>query len=79
DVTIPLTGTEAVILGVLLDARGAVVPIETIERAAWGGSTPSRDAVHAAISRLRRRLQGAMLVVRSVRSPGFVLERDAAA
>jgi DNA-binding response OmpR family regulator len=78
-VTVPLTRIEASILGVLLDARGEVVSIDALEQAAWGGAAPSRDAVHAAMSRLRRRLQGAMLVVRSVRRSGFVLERGVAA
>jgi DNA-binding response OmpR family regulator len=75
-ITVPLTRIEAVLLGVLLASRGDLVPIEALELAAWGGAAPSRDAIHAAMSRLRRRLQGAMLVVRSVRRSGFVLERD---
>jgi DNA-binding response OmpR family regulator len=77
--TVPLTRIEAIILGLLLAARGDVVTIEALELAAWGGAAPSRDAVHAAMSRLRKRLEGAMLVVRSVRRSGFVLERDVAA
>jgi DNA-binding response OmpR family regulator len=78
-ITVPLTRIEAIVLGLLLAARGDVVTIEALELAVWGGAAPSRDAVHAAMARLRKRLEGAMLVVRSVRRFGFVLERDVAA
>jgi DNA-binding response OmpR family regulator len=76
---VALTRTEAVIMDLLLQRHDSVVTIDEIEHAAWRQGAPSRDAVHAAMARLRRRLQAAMLVVRSVRGAGFVLELDRAA
>jgi two-component system OmpR family response regulator len=76
---VALTRTEAVIMDLLLQRHDEIVSIDEIEHAAWRHGAPSRDAVHAAMARLRRRLQAAMLVVRSVRGAGFVLELDRAA
>lgn len=74
--SIPLSTTEAAILSLLLKRRGAVVPIADLEREVWHGNTLSRDAVDAAIYRLRRRLSGLNLVVRAVRNRGFIIDLD---
>lgn len=71
---VPLPATSAAILAALLEHRGTVVSVDDLERAAWHGAAPSRDALHAAVSRLRRRITGLQLVVRSVRDVGFVLD-----
>ena len=72
--TVPLTVTAAAILAVLLERRGNVVSVDDLEVVAWHGTAPSRDAVHAAVARLRQRIAGFHLVVRSVRDAGFVLD-----
>jgi DNA-binding response OmpR family regulator len=77
--SVPLTGTEAAILNVLLQHRGSVVLVADLERDVWHGHAQSRDAIDAAIYRLRRRLSGVSLVIRSVRGRGFVIDADRAA
>lgn len=72
--TVPLTATAAAILAALLERRGNVVSLDDLELVAWNGTAPSRDAVHAAVGRLRQRITGFHLVVRSVRDAGFVLD-----
>lgn len=73
---VPLTSTAAAILATLLERRGSVVSIDELQLVAWHGAAPSRDAVHAAVARLRRNVAGLHLVVRSVRRNGFVLEES---
>jgi DNA-binding response OmpR family regulator len=73
--TLPLSGTEAAVLQMLLDRRGSVVAVDELRREAWHGQQPpTRDAVDALIYRLRRRLSGWNLVIRSVRNRGFVID-----
>ena len=57
----------------------SVVSVDELQREAWHGQPPSRDAVDALIYRLRRRLSGWNLVIRSVRSRGFVIDTVRAA
>lgn len=71
---VPLTATAAAILSALLERRGTTVSVDELQVVAWHGAAPSRDAVHAAVARLRRRIAGLHLVVRSVRQDGFVLD-----
>jgi DNA-binding response OmpR family regulator len=78
-VSIPLNPTESAMLTILLRHRGAVVSVAELEREVWRGSAQSRDAVDAAMYRLRRRLSGLHLVIRSVRNRGFVIDVDHAA
>jgi two-component system, OmpR family, response regulator len=73
---VPLPATAAAILAVLLERRGTVVTVDELERLVWAGAAPSLDSVHTAVSRLRRRLAGVHLRVRSVRDVGFVLDPD---
>jgi DNA-binding response OmpR family regulator len=77
--SIPLSATEAAIMNLLLRHRGTIVPIADLEREVWHGNPLSRDAIDAAIYRLRRRLSGLSLVIRAVRNRGFVIHLDAAA
>ena len=71
--TATLTHAEASIMSLLIARAGEVVPLADLESEAWGGVAPSRDAIDAAIYRLRRRLEGLSLCIRSVRNRGFVL------
>lgn len=77
--TLTLSETEAAVLTMLLERRGSVVSIDELRRSAWRGQLPTRDAVDALIYRLRRRLSGWNLVIRSVRSRGFVIDAVRAA
>ncbi|MCU1501036.1 MAG: Transcriptional regulatory protein terminal, partial [Ilumatobacteraceae bacterium] len=70
-----LSQSEAAILDLLLDHRGSVVTFGDLQRRVWNGATQSRDAIDAAIYRLRRRLSGLNVVIRSVRNRGFVIDR----
>jgi DNA-binding response OmpR family regulator len=72
--SVPLSAHEAAILTALLERPGKVVPRSEIEAHAWHGAAPSADAIDAAIYRLRRRLTGLGLSIRSVRSRGFSLQ-----
>lgn len=73
---VPLTATASAILAVLLERRGTVVSADELAALVWPGAAPSHDAVHRAVTRLRRRLAGLHLVVRSVRKAGFVIDAD---
>jgi hypothetical protein len=75
--TVTLTSCEAAITSLLLHRAGDVVSRAELEHEVWNGSAPSRDAVDAAIYRLRRRLAGMSLCIRSARGRGFVLYIDA--
>jgi DNA-binding response OmpR family regulator len=72
--TVPLSSHEVAIVEVLLARAGKVVPRKELEEHAWNGAAPSGDAVDAAIYRLRRRLTGLGISIRSVRSRGFSLQ-----
>ncbi len=72
--SVPLTATEAAILNLLLKHQGSVVLVADLERDVWHGHPQSREAIDAAIYRLRRRLSGFSLVIRSVRGRGFVID-----
>jgi DNA-binding response OmpR family regulator len=71
--TVTLTVAEASIMSLLLGRVGQLVPHAELESAVWDGVAPSRDAIDAAMYRLRRRLGGLSLCIRSVRGRGFVL------
>lgn len=67
-----LTATEATIMALLLAHLGEIVSHTELENGVWHGAVPSHDALDAAIYRLRRRLTGLSLRIRSVRGRGFV-------
>jgi hypothetical protein len=66
---------EARLLDALLDRFGAVVSREALGRAGWAAGAPRRNALDVHILRLRRRVEPLGLVVRTVRSRGYLLER----
>lgn len=57
----PLTAQEHATLRVLLQQRGAVVPVATLVREAWGLRVVQRAAISNTIYRLRRKLGDAPL------------------
>jgi hypothetical protein len=75
--TVTLTTSEATIMSLLLRKSGVVVSRTELEHEVWSDAAPSRDAIDAAIYRLRRRLAGLSLCIRSARGQGFVLYVDA--
>jgi hypothetical protein len=76
--TVVLTVSEAIVVRLLLDHAGSVVPRERIETALWpDGRTPSLRAVDSVVYRLRRRLAGLNLCIRAARNSGFVVFVDA--
>jgi DNA-binding response OmpR family regulator len=69
-----LPPVEHALAAALVRRFGAVVGREALARAAWPSSGPSRNALDVHISRLRRRIEPLGLVVRTVRSRGYLLE-----
>jgi two-component system OmpR family response regulator len=70
--SVSLSGTEERIVRLLLGRRGEMVPRAEIAMAGWGRAvTP--QILNAAMSRLRKRLAGIGLVVRSARGRGYLL------
>ena len=73
-VSVPLPPVEARLTAALLNRCGAVVSREALGRAGWPEGAPGRNALDVHVLRLRRRLVGAGLVIRTVRSRGYLLE-----
>jgi DNA-binding response OmpR family regulator len=69
-----LPPVEARLAGALVERFGRVVSAATLVRAAWPEGTSSRGTLDVRISRLRRRLVGLDLVIRTVRQRGWMLE-----
>lgn len=73
-VWVSLPPVEARITRLLLDRIGAVVSREALARAGWPDGAPGRNALDVHVLRLRRRLAGVDLAIRTVRSRGYLLE-----
>jgi DNA-binding response OmpR family regulator len=71
---VSLPPVEARLTRVLLDRIGSVVGREALARAGWPDGAPGRNALDVHVLRLRRRLAGVGLVIRTVRSRGYLLE-----
>jgi len=65
---------EAALTSALIDNLGTVVSRERLAQAAWPGEESARNALDVRILRLRRRIAPLGLVVRTVRSQGYLLE-----
>jgi len=65
---------EARLAEVLIGRFGAVVSREELSAAAWPEGTAQRNALDVRILRLRRRLEDLGLVIRTVRSRGYLME-----
>jgi two-component system, OmpR family, response regulator len=77
--TVVLSKSEAVAIRLLLDSIGNVVPRRVLDEALWPSGAPvSGRALDALIERLRRRLVGLHLCIRSVRTKGFLIYMDPA-
>lgn len=73
---VSLPPVEARLAQALLDRFGAVVSRDTLESRGWPAGSPGRNALDVHVLRLRRRLASVDLVIRTVRSRGYLLERS---
>jgi DNA-binding winged helix-turn-helix (wHTH) protein len=65
---------EARLIRSLLDRFGTVVGRDVLTRMGWPDKEPGRNALDVHVLRLRRRIAPLGLVVRTVRSRGYLLE-----
>lgn len=72
---VSLPPIEARLARALLERQGAVVSRETLAAKGWPGTSPARNVLDVHVLRLRRRVVGVDLVIRTVRSRGYLLER----
>lgn len=73
---VSLPPVEAGLMRALLDRYGAVVGRDALSRAGWADGAPGRNALDVHVLRLRRRIGVLGLVIRTVRSRGYLLEAD---
>lgn len=71
---VSLPPVEARLTEALLSRFGGVVARETLSAAGWPDGSPGRNALDVHMLRLRRRLSAVSLVIRTVRSRGYLLE-----
>jgi DNA-binding response OmpR family regulator len=71
---VPLPPVEARLTDALLQRFGAVVSRDSLARAGWPDGAPGRNALDVHVLRLRRRIHSLGLVIRTVRSRGYLLE-----
>jgi DNA-binding response OmpR family regulator len=76
---VSLPPVEARLARAMLDRYGAVVSRDALARAGWPQGAPGRNALDVHVLRLRRRLGPIALVIRTVRSRGYLLEQAAPA
>lgn len=78
--TMELSGREWSLLALLVGQQGQVVTKDQINQA-WSGSDASEvgqgNAIEVYVHRLRRKLEGAGVTIRTVRGLGYLLEADA--
>ncbi len=75
----PLPPVESRLTEALLERYGAVVSREHLAHAGWPEGAPGRNALDGHVLRLRRRINPLGLVIRTVRSRGYLLEGQVAA
>lgn len=71
---VSLPPVEARLMAALLDRFGAVVSREQLARAGWPHGAPGRNALDVHMLRVRRRIAPLSLVIKTVRSRGYLLE-----
>ena len=74
---VSLPPVEARLTAALLERLGTVVSREALARAGWPDGAPGRNALDVHVLRLRRRIGPVGLVIRTVRSRGYLLEGSA--
>ncbi len=73
---VSLPPVEARLMGALLDRFGAVVSRDQLARAGWPKGAPGRNALDVHMLRVRRRIAPLSLVIKTVRSRGYLLETE---
>jgi DNA-binding response OmpR family regulator len=73
---VALPPVEARLMAALLERIGTVVSRDALARAGWPSGAPGRNALDVHVLRLRRRVDPLALVIRTVRSRGYLLESD---
>lgn len=71
---VSLSPVEQSLASALLERFGAVVPRDALVDRAWPSGTPTRNALDVHVLRLRRRIAGLGLEIRTVRSRGYLLQ-----
>jgi two-component system, OmpR family, response regulator len=69
-----LPPVEARLTEALLERFGAVVSREALSEAGWPDGVPGRNALDVYVLRLRRRIGSVGLVIRTIRSRGYLME-----
>lgn len=72
--SVVLSAAQATVVRLLLAHPGAVVERRTLEAALWPDGAPGPKALDGVVFRLRRRLAGMGLVVRSAHARGFAID-----
>ena len=72
---VALAPADARLMAPLVDRFGSVVGRGELAKAGWPDGLPSRNSLDVQLGRLRRRLKGSGLTLRTVRSRGCVLEQ----
>jgi DNA-binding response OmpR family regulator len=73
---VSLPPVEARVMTALLDRQGAVVSRDALARSGWPDGAPGRNALDVHVLRLRRRIDGIGLAIKTVRSRGYLLEAE---
>ncbi len=71
---VSLPPVEARLTEALIDRFGAVVGRDSLARAGWPEGSAGRNALDVHVLRLRRRLTAVGLVIKTVRSRGYLME-----
>lgn len=71
---VALPPVEARLMAILLERGGTVVSRDSLARSGWPEGAPGRNALDVHMLRLRRRLEPLGMVIRTVRSRGYLLE-----
>ena len=74
DAWVSVPPVEARLLRRLIERYGSVVSREVLTHIGWPEREPGRNALDVHVLRLRRRIEPVGLVVRTVRSRGYLLE-----
>lgn len=64
-------------MSALVERFGTVVGRDQLARAGWPDGAPGRNALDVHVLRLRRRIEPLGLVIKTVRSRGYLLEAAA--
>ena len=73
---VTLPPVEARLMAAMIDRFGVVVSRDQLARSGWPQGAPGRNALDVHVLRLRRRARPLGLVIKTVRSRGYLLESE---